>query len=440
MLRHNEQEIIFNLLDGGISIVEIVRRTHWSPGTVYKYAKIHKQQETGESQGVLPDYVIAPKLSPFHDVLKQRFKNGVSNVKKLYEDLKQQGYQGSYGLLNNYVRLQKPFDQASHKRSKHIETGPGEQAQVDWGSFGRIKIGEREERLYAFVYVLSHSRMLYVEFVVRQNQQTLQNCHMHAFEKLGIPREVRYDNMKTVVLRRERLADGSKRVRYNPAFIDFARYYGFRAEACPPYWPRAKGKVEASVKYVRRNFMADGLVKKEFSSLEDLNEKVIKWTGEVNQRIHRTTNQKPVDLWKQEKIFLNFPIGFSPYNPAPFCQKSNHQDGLIQHKNNFYIAPPGYKVKAKFLMREVSDHGIPMLELYYKNVLIERYKISFNRGEWVFGERAQNMEKSQHAAARVRQKGIEKDQSDPKKITVAVRDLRYYDRILKVSFTSYGKE
>src|SRR5204862_98653 len=107
-------------------------------------------------------------------------------------------------------------------------------------------------------------------FVVRQNQQTLQACHIHAFEKIGIPQIILYDNMKTVVLGRKKLADGSKKIQYNPAFLDFARYYGFEVKACPPYWPRAKGKVESGVKYLKNNFMVGESFGKTFKSLDEL--------------------------------------------------------------------------------------------------------------------------------------------------------------------------
>ena len=73
--------------------------------------------------------------------------------------------------------------------------------------------------VYAFVMVLSFSRMLFVEFTSSMHVSTLIGCHRNAFAMLGgWPHEILYDNMKQVRLNRETL---------NPLFADFANHYGF---------------------------------------------------------------------------------------------------------------------------------------------------------------------------------------------------------------------
>ena len=44
-------------------------------------------------------------------------------------------------------------------------------------------------------------------------------------------------------------------LRRRDRFLDFARYWGFTPRLCRPYRPQTKGKVEAGVKYIRRNFL-----------------------------------------------------------------------------------------------------------------------------------------------------------------------------------------
>ncbi len=143
-----------------------------------------------------------------------------------------------------------------------------------------------------------------MEFVVRQNQRTLQACHMHAFEKLGIPKTIIYDNMKTVVVRREKMPDGSKKIHYNLDFLDFAQYYAFEPIACPPYYPKAKGKVEASIKYARNYFVR--YTPRVSITLEQLNEGLGQWIEETaHNRTHGTTGDKPDERWLQEKTFYH---------------------------------------------------------------------------------------------------------------------------------------
>jgi len=50
--------------------------------------------------------------------------------------------------------------------------------------------------------------------------------HVRAFERMnGVPRRIKYDNQKAVVIRRE----GGQPI-FNPRFVDFATYYEFSPE------------------------------------------------------------------------------------------------------------------------------------------------------------------------------------------------------------------
>lgn len=221
---------------------------------------------------------------------------------QLYQEIQEKGYKSSYTTAYRYIKLLANNEPIT-KRSAHVDTAPGKQAQVDWGSFGKIIINGKTRRLYAFVYILGYSRMMYVEFTTRQDIKTLQECHIHAFNHLGIPETIVYDNMKTVVLRREKATGNtSDNIYFNPSFSNFAQYYGFNIYLCHPYWPREKGKVEAGVKYLRNNFMQGRRFQKDFSSLEEINKQVKKWLNTVaHVRIHGTTQKRPLQRWNQEK-------------------------------------------------------------------------------------------------------------------------------------------
>ena len=66
--------------------------------------------------------------------------------------------------------------------------------------------------------------------------------------------------MKAVVKSLERKKE------YNAKFTDFADFYGFRIITHRPYNPKAKGKVERMVPYVRNNI----LYAQSYSSLSEL--------------------------------------------------------------------------------------------------------------------------------------------------------------------------
>ncbi len=76
------------------------------------------------------------KLAPFEGYLKQRIAEGVLNTRKLLRELKARGYQGGLTQLILYVQ---PYRTSREERAvMRYETEPGQQAQVDWSSFGNI--------------------------------------------------------------------------------------------------------------------------------------------------------------------------------------------------------------------------------------------------------------------------------------------------------------
>ena len=432
MLKLDEQIHIRNLLTAGNSVPYIAKRVGCSTATIYKYKNRNNVLlQKPNVPSVLTSTPISSKLNPFLDYIQARMRNGFYNSSKLYKELQLHGYAGSYHHVNVYVKNNRVKSLDNYKPAQQLLTSPGEQAQVDWGSFGRVEINAREEKLYAFVYVLSYCRAMYVEFVVRQNQKTLQQCHIHAFEALGIPKSIVYDNMKTVVLSHPKKNQEGK-VRFNPAFIDFARYYNFEPDACYPYWPRSKGKVEAMVKYVRNNFMHKMLPRKEFISLEDLNLQVRQWVKDVaNQRIHNTTKEKPKEMWLMEKNFLQF-SNIPAYNASMLNARYSTKDGHVNYKSCLYSIPCEYALK-KLYIRDISVHGLPIVEIYYQDKLIATHQMSFQRGKWVT--------KDEHLIKQSRRGTTSSVRSQKRPIAfqrphvnVEVRDLSFYNLLLKQKY------
>jgi len=94
-------------------------------------------------------------------------------------------------------------------------------AQVDWGAYGTVAVGNTRRQLSFFVMVLAFSRQMFVEFTVSQTMEHFLACHEHGFAALGgVPSKIMVDNLKSAVL--QRLA-GAAPV-FNPRYLDF----------CPP--------------------------------------------------------------------------------------------------------------------------------------------------------------------------------------------------------------
>jgi transposase len=67
-----------------------------------------------------------------------------------------------------------------------------------------------------------------------------------------VPREVLYDNVRTVVVQRN--AYGRGRHRFLAGFLNFARYSGFRPRLCQLSRASMKGKVERFIRSLRGGF------------------------------------------------------------------------------------------------------------------------------------------------------------------------------------------
>ena len=169
--------------------------------------------------------------------------------------------------VKDYVRKVRPPKQKAFLK---LSFAPGECAQVDWGTYGNVRVGSTSRRLSFFIMVLCHSRMMYVEFTVSQTMEHFLGCHQNAFEFFGrVPQRIMVDNLRSAVLKR---IVGTAPV-FNPKYLDFANHYGFTIAACNVGKGNEKGRVENGVGYVKKNFLS-GLKIRDFA---DLNPALMRW-------------------------------------------------------------------------------------------------------------------------------------------------------------------
>ena len=111
---------------------------------------------------------------------------------RLLEELRQHGYKHGIAVLRRYVaQVRQPRARKVYVR---VEMEPGEQAQVDWGHFGHLRIGNSQRPLSAFAMVMSYSRALYIDFSLDQRLETFLLMHRRALEFFGgVPKKILYD-------------------------------------------------------------------------------------------------------------------------------------------------------------------------------------------------------------------------------------------------------
>jgi hypothetical protein len=157
-----------------------------------------------------------------------------------------------------------------------LRTLPGEQAQVDWGHFGRIVVEGGLRILYAFVMVLAFSRKLFARFYLSSAMAAFLRGHVDAYQYFGgVARTNLYDNLKSAVL--ERVDDA---IRFHPTHLDLAAHYRFEPKPCNVARGNEKGRVERSIRYLRTSFFAA----RSFRDVDDLNRQLEQWLVEVSDQ------------------------------------------------------------------------------------------------------------------------------------------------------------
>jgi transposase len=307
----------------------------------------------------------ASKLDPFKRTIRQLIENHPYSAVQIFQRLREAGYEGGISILKDYLHTVRP------RRAPAFLTlafAAGECAQVDWGHYGAVNVGNTRRKLSFFVMVLCYSRLMYLEFTVSQTMEHFLACHQHAFEFFGhrVPAKIMVDNLKSAVLKR---LTGQAPV-FNPRYLDFAQHHGFQIVACGVGQGQEKGRVEAGVGYIKKNLLA-GLDIPDFHAL---NPAARQWLDTIaNQRIHGETRRRPVELFETEKPRLH-PMPPNPYDIGTVHTVRASNRFRVTFDTNRYSVPAEY-ASQRLLLKSYPDR----LCVYHDNKLIARHPRSVDR-------------------------------------------------------------
>jgi len=310
--------------DQGVGIGEIARKLNVSRKTVKRYVESNSPPRySREERG--------SKLDPYKDTVRAMLAENPLNAPRILREIQKQGYRGGISILKDFM---KPIKDSSRCLAEiRYETGPGEQAQADWVDFGMQMVDGERTHLYAFVMVLSYSRMRFVRFTTDLRTETFIECHLAAFEYFGgWPKTILYDNTKNVVIKRAIKASEST---FNQMFAEFMKHYGIKIRLCKPgiEGAKTKGKVERAAQYVERDFFL-GL---SLTSLAQLNCDAVAWCCRANGAVHGTTHEIPTDRWPREGLqpFSSLTV----YEVTIIDPRKAARDCLVSWRGNHYSLP-----------------------------------------------------------------------------------------------------
>jgi transposase len=308
----------------------------------------------------------ASKLDPFKDDIVRMLETYPYSATQIFQRLVENDFDGGYTIVKDYVRKVRP---PKIKAFLKLSFAPGECAQVDWGSYGSVTVGETTRRLSFFAMVLCYSRMMYVEFTLSQSMEHFLGCHQNAFDFFGaVPLKIMVDNLKSAVLKR---IVGQAPI-FNAKYLDFANHHGFTIVPCAVGKGNEKGRVESGVGYVKKNFLA-GLDIPNFYALKPA---ITHWLNTVaNVRLHGETGKRPVERFARERQSMT-PLPSHPYDIATNSQVRASRQFRVAADGNRYSVPAEY-AGAQLTLKTYPDR----LCIYHHDKLIARHVRSYDRRE-----------------------------------------------------------
>jgi transposase len=346
LIRETEWGAIRELRARGMSKKAIARELSLDIKTVRKWLITEHRRQRRPGRGRV--------LEAHEEFLRARSPEVGFNGAVLKRELEARGVKVHYATLANYIAPWRKEWRGESEPVVRFETGPGEQAQVDWGEV-LVWLSERKVKVHVFTMVLGYSRRIYARGYLSEGLGSLLDAHEKAFAHFGgRTARILYDNPRTIVTRKDEM---SGEIAWNRTFKDRMDFYGVGVKLCRYYRAQTKGKVESGVKYVKRN----ALVGQRFRDLADLNTYLLGWCHEVaDQRIHGTTHEKPAERFERaEKQVL---IAVDLRTPPPRERVERRivaRDAFVAAETNRYPVPYGWAgeaVTVRILFEEILVH------------------------------------------------------------------------------------
>ena len=285
---------------------------------------------------------------PFREAIELGLSKG-RNAKGIWQDLvDRSGFAGGYQSVKRFLRGLR--GKSSPEACAVIETAPGEEAQVDYGSGPLVRDSGsgKYRRTRLFVLTLGYSRKAVRLLAFRSSSQIWAELHETAFRRLGgATRLVVLDNLREGVLQPD-LYDPA----LNPLYHDVLAHYGAVALTCRVNHPDRKGKVESGVGHAQKT----PLKGQRFESLEDAQAYLDHWEERwADTRIHGTTKRQVAAMFAEETpALLALPV--EPFRYYQYGKRTVNLDGCVEVEAAYYSAPPGWigrQVQVQWDLRHV---------------------------------------------------------------------------------------
>ena len=346
---------------------------HWRIGTIASELGLHPTTVRAalDTARFNRHTVVRPsRLDPYTDFIRSTLEQYPKlRATRIHEMIAARGYEGSVGQTRSLVRRLRPRPAA--EAYLRLRTLPGEQAQVDWGHFGKIQVGRAQRPLSAFVMVLGWSRAIHVLFTLDQTMESFLRGHVEAFTYFGgSARTLLYDNLKTAVLARQ-----GEVIEFHPRLLELAGHYHFLPRPCAVARGNEKGRVERQIRFLRDRFFAA----RNFRDIDDLNAQFLRWRtdwaharpcpGDPDQTVAQALDEERPRL---------LPLPEHPFECQRVEAKTSGKTPYLRFDRNDYSIPPAFVRKPLTL---VASHDT--VRILDGSTLIASHARSYDRRQCI---------------------------------------------------------
>lgn len=356
----------------GWSQRRIARELDVSRDTVAKYlteepAEPPRYRLTKPRRRPVCDAVL-PILQRWLDEDEQQPRKQRRTAHQLWVQLRQEyGFTGSEPVVRLRVRELK---QRRREVFIPLAFGPGERAEVDWGTAQVIMAGQ-VVTAHLFCARLRYSNLPFVMAFPHEQQEALFAGHRHAFEFWGaVPHSLTYDNLTTAV---RTILTGHRRAEQT-AFVGLKMTYLFEAVFCNVEAGHEKGNVENLVGTVRRQALAPMPVVRDW---DDLNARLLGWCEAEKDRTLPGQTQTIGTRWQEEQRVM-LPLPARPFDCSRREAVTASKTAEVRFATNRYSVPVAYAYQPLVLKADVHT-----VRLYHQTTLVAEHPRCYGRHQTI---------------------------------------------------------
>jgi hypothetical protein len=234
----------------------------------------------------------------------------------------------------------------------------------------------------------------------------------------GMPKQLVYDQDSIIVV-----SENGGDIIHTQGFAAFLAETKLDVRVCRKSDPETKGIVEASVKFVKGNFMEN----RYFMDLNKWQESFEDWLDRTgNGQKHGTTKRKPGELFIEEQEYLLPLFGTAPTEITNAMDRNVRPDNTVLYSSNRYTVPLGTYALTKKAYLAVDGKKLEIMDPVGDTIAI--HEISSGKGKLIKLPGHRRNKKTRIA------------EMLDKAVALLGEDFREYLRVLCEKYPRYVKE